>query len=234
MSAQASLAVAIRRTVAYKNAKVLMTPSRLGLKLVPAPARGRYDRRRSARERDRDQLERLLAATALEIAARGPARSTVGGVIRRARTGRNSFYRHFAGLTQACAAARQHARQLLESQLRHAEREARTPLERLRALGPAWLGIVTAYPAQARLLLDSPADRVGPNMNRVANLLAVYLAPPLAAARQIGAAATAADPLRLEAVAGAWEAVGRACLERRVDPASGQGLLVDLTVRAVR
>jgi AcrR family transcriptional regulator len=217
-----------------KDTYVFMARSaRLPVKLTPAPPRGRYDRHRSAEERDRDRLERLLIATALELCARGPERSTVSGVVRRARMGRNSFYRHFSALGPAHAAARQQARRMVERSLERAEREARTPLEQLRALGRAWLGIITSHPAHARLLLDSQRD-AGPGSNRVVAVLAAHLGPVLAAARQIGAASTPADSLRLEAIAGAWEAVGRACAERRADAEDAHSLLVDLAVRAVR
>jgi AcrR family transcriptional regulator len=218
-----------------KDAFVLRArTARLSVKLTPAPPRGRYDRHRSAQERDRDRLERLLTATALELCARGPERATVAGVVRRARMGRNSFYRHFPALGPAHAAARQQARRLVERTLERAEHEACTPLEQLRALGRAWLGIIADHPAHARLLLDCQRDHTGPSPNRVVAVLAAHLAPVLAAARQIGAASTPADSLRLEAIAGAWEAVGRACAERRADAETAHSLLVDLAVRAVR
>jgi AcrR family transcriptional regulator len=200
------------------------------MKLTPAPPRGQYDRHRTARERDRDRLERLLIATALELGARGPERSTIAGVVRRARMGRNSFYRHFPALAPAHAAVRQQARYLVERSLERAQREARTPLEQLRALGRAWLGAIASHPAHARVLLDHAA----PSPNRVAAVLAAHLGPVLAAAQQVGAVSTAADSLRLEAIAGAWEAIGRAFVERRADTQIAHSLLVDLAVRAVR
>jgi len=168
-------------------------------------------------------------ATALELGARGPERSTVAGVVRRARMGRNSFYRHFSALAPAHAAVRQQARHLIQRSLERAEREARTPLEQLRALGRAWLGTIARHPAHARVLLDHQRDS-----NRVAALLAAHLAPVLAAARQVGAVSMAADSLRMDAIAAAWEAVGRACVERRADAETAHSLLVDLAVRAVR
>jgi AcrR family transcriptional regulator len=199
----------------------------LPVKLTPAPPRGQYDRHRTAHERDRDRLERLLLATALEFGARGLERSTVAGVVRRARMGRNSFYRHFTALAPAHAAVQQQARHLIERSLQRAGREACTPLEQLRALGRAWLGVITSHPAYARVLLDQQRDRV-------AAVLAAHLGPVLAAARQVGAVSTAADSLRLEAIAAAWEAAGRACVERRADADTAHSLLVDLAVRAVR
>jgi AcrR family transcriptional regulator len=206
----------------------------LPLRVVPAPARGRYDRHRTAAERDRDRLERLLMATALELCARGPDCATVTGVVDRARMGRNSFYRHFRGLGPAHAAVCQHARRTLERNLDQATRVACTPLEQLRALARAWLGTVTGHSAHVRLLLDGQRGPSGPGSNRIVTLLATHIAPVLAAARRSSAASITADALRLEAIAGAWEAIGLACLERRADLGTAHALLVDVAIRAVR
>ena len=102
-----------------------------------------------------EQRARLLSATALAI-VRAPIASeqTIGSVVKLAGVSRNTFYEYFDDLPHARVAAEQRAEQRLLVQLRAAEAQTRTPVERWRALGHAWMMWVTTGPAEAFLCLD--------------------------------------------------------------------------------
>lgn len=117
---------------------------------LPAPGRGGYDRSLSRSERDAQHRERLLLAAA-EVLADGPA--TVARIVERARVGRSTFYEFFDSPEHLLDYLEQRALRSLESALELALTEARTPLERVRALARAWLAEVDARPVEARVAL---------------------------------------------------------------------------------
>lgn len=97
-----------------------------------APGRGQYDRLASRRERDREQLERLLHATA--IAFSKSAAPSVRDVVTVAGVSRNTFYQHFSNVEEALLASAAHAGAALDRALSLRLAEERTPVARLRAV----------------------------------------------------------------------------------------------------
>ena len=121
---------------------------------LPAPGRGAYDRSLSRSERDAQHRERLLLAAA-EVVAEGPA--TVARIVERAGVGRSTFYEFFDSPEHALDHLQQRAVRGLESALEAAFDEARTPLERIRAIARAWLMELEARPVEARVALTRRA-----------------------------------------------------------------------------
>src|SRR4051812_26727211 len=110
--------------------------------LIPAPARGRYDRSLSRHERQATQQERVVAAIAA-IAASGRELS-VANVVEHAGIGRNTFYEYFDDVEHALASINARARRELAGHVEAALGQARTPFERIRALARAWAESISA------------------------------------------------------------------------------------------
>lgn len=210
-----------------------MSESRL---LLRAPGRGQYDRRQSREERLGEQRARLMAATALAAAEGGTA--TVARVVKLAGTSRNTFYEYFDDAEHALAAAEERSRARLEHALGHALGEARTPVERLRALARAWVAWGLGEPAEARWCLSKPEGALG----AAGQVLERALTRALAASRAAGVQATEHDSLRVIATAAAGEALLRRVLsaaqssdaERERAANRCEKALVDVAVRLLR
>ena len=120
--------------------------------LLPAPGRGQYDRALTRERRQAEQRERLLVATAAAL-AKGQA--TVQGVIALAGVGRNTFYEYFDDFPHALAAVRARAEARVELECRSHVEQARTTIERFRAIGRGWCGALLVSPTEARVLLGA-------------------------------------------------------------------------------
>jgi AcrR family transcriptional regulator len=178
---------------------------------LPAPGRGAYDRSLSRSERDAQHRERLLLAAA-EVLAHGPA--TVARIVERAGVGRSTFYEFFDSPEHVLEHLEQRALRGLESALETAFNEARTPLERVRAIARTWLTELEARPVEARVALTR---RVGGDLLAPASkLLHQVLERCVQAARQDGMGwFNAADDVSLLAAAAAIEALSRRHLAGR-------------------
>ena len=172
---------------------------------LPAPGRGAYDRSLTRAERDAQHRERLLVAAA-EVLADGPA--TVARIVERAGVGRSTFYEFFDGPEHLFEHLEQRALRGLESALELAFDEARTPLERVRALARAWLTELEARPVEARVALTR---RIGHELlSPASNLLHRVLERCVQAARRDGMGwMNAADDVSLLAATAAVEALSR-------------------------
>ena len=171
---------------------------------LPAPGRGAYDRSLSRSERDAQHRERLLLA-ATEVLADGPA--TVARIVERARVGRSTFYEFFDSPDHVLDHLEQRALRSLESALETAITEARTPLERVRAIARSWLAELEARPVEARIALTR---RIREQLlSPAGSVLHQALERCVQAARQDGVAwTTTADDIGLLAAA-AVEALSR-------------------------
>lgn len=123
---------------------------------LPAPGRGAYDRALTRPERDAEHRERLIQATA-EVFLQG--KTSVARVIEHAGVGRSTFYEFFDSPEHVLAHLEQRALRALQGALEQQLREARTPLERVRALVRAWLTWAEADPLDARVLLARRGPR---------------------------------------------------------------------------
>jgi AcrR family transcriptional regulator len=153
-----------------------------------------------------EQRERLLAATA--SAAAGEASPSVASIVRRAGVGRNMFYEYFDDVPHAVDAARLAVLRRIEQLLGDAEREARTPVERWRALARAFLGFAEDEPNAMVLALVIDA-RTEEALSRGALAFEAALARSLETLRSAGVTSPLPGEDRVRAVAAVGEAFGR-------------------------
>jgi len=172
---------------------------------LPAPGRGAYDRTLSRPERDAQHRERLLLAAA-EVLPHGPV--TVARIVERAGVGRSTFYEFFDSPEHLLEHLEQRTLRALEAALEHALDEARTPLERVRAIARSWCSELEARPVEARVALTR---RLGSELlSPAGKLLHQVLERCVQSARQDGMAwFGAADDVSLLAAAAAVEALSR-------------------------
>ena len=196
---------------------------------LPAPGRGAYDRSLSRSERDAQHRERLLLAAA-EVLADGPA--TVARIVERAGVGRSTFYEFFDSPEHVLEHLEQRALRTLESALDSAFNEARTPLERVRALTRSWLMELEARPIEARVALTR---RIGNKLlSPASKLLHRALERCVQAARQDGMGwFNAADDVSALAAAAAVEVLSRRHLAGQ-PMRDAQRTLSDLIIKLLR
>lgn len=185
--------------------------------LFPAPGRGQYDRRLPRERRLAEQRERLLAATARSLAHE--ASPSVASIVRRAGVGRNSFYEYFDDVRHAIEAAEGAVLRRLEHLIAEAERTARTPVERWRALARAWLSFADEEPG-AMLLVLAIDSRRARAMSTGASVLEAALMRSLETLRSAGVAAPPAGPERVRGVAAVGAAFARTLARGRIPPDS--------------
>jgi AcrR family transcriptional regulator len=130
---------------------------------LPAPGRGAYDRSLTRTERDAQHRDRLFLAAAA-ISEQGDI--TVARIVAHAGVGRSTFYEFFDSPEHLLAQLEQRVARAVESALQSALAEARTPLERVRAIARRFLAALEAQPVEARFAL---AHRLGrPNLSPAA------------------------------------------------------------------
>ena len=175
--------------------------------LPPAPGRGQYDRNLPRERRMAEQRERLLAATAFALASE--ASPSVASIVRRAGVGRNTFYEYFDDVPHAVDAARLAVLRRIEQLLGDAEREARTPVERWRALARAFLAFAEDEPSAMVLALAIDAH-TEESLSHGALVLEAALVRSLETLRSAGVTSPLPGEDRVRAVAAVGEAFGRA------------------------
>lgn len=172
---------------------------------LPAPGRGAYDRSLSRVERDTQHRERLFLAAA-EVGEQGPP--TVARIIERAGVGRSTFYEFFDSPEHLLELLEQRIERAIEAALDTALIEARTPLERVRAIARHFVAQAEAHPVETRFAL---AHRPGkPPLSPAAAPLYRALVRVADAARADAVGwFRATDETTLLAAAGALETVAR-------------------------
>lgn len=143
---------------------------------------------------------------AADVLAQGPA--TVARIVERAGVGRSTFYEFFDSPEHVLEHLEQRALRALEAALDTAFNEARTPLERMRAITRTWLSELEARPVEARVALTR---RIGGDLlSPASKLLHQTLERCVQAARHDGMGwLNAADDVSLLAAAAAVEALSR-------------------------
>jgi AcrR family transcriptional regulator len=171
--------------------------------VLPAPGRGSYDRSLTRAERDAEHRERLLRATA-EVLSDGPL--TVARIVQRAGVGRSTFYEFFDSPEHLLEQLEQRLLRQLEAALAAGIAEARTPLERLRAIARSWVTTLEERGVEARVvmgrpgraLLSPPGELLYQTLQRVVEV----------ARREVGWFKTT-DDVSVLAAAAAGEAISR-------------------------
>jgi len=201
------------------------------LELVPAPKRGRYDRALSRRERQTAQRERVIAAIA-SISATDRELS-VANVVEVAGIGRNTFYEYFDDLEHALLAIRGRALSDFASRVTAAMQQARTPLERIRALARVWTENLLENPSQVKLALRAQAELIEATQ---LSALGQHIASVLNAELEARSALPGlVEPLRVAVVAALFDAVSRAHLNvRAMSSDELQRVLADWSLRLLR
>lgn len=176
-----------------------------------APGRGKYDRTRSADDRHREQLGRLLDAAGHVFAEMGWADATVEAIVTRAGMSRRTFYEHFDDLKDCLLTFHQKATRRAFKAVEMAVQNAESKQgERLRMGVTGFLGGIGAFPHVARVIFRVVRS-AGPEfeaaheqmMGRFAKL--VY--DGVAQAHAIGRTELPPDELRVFALVSAMEAV---------------------------
>lgn len=196
---------------------------------LPAPGRGAYDRSLSRAERHTEHRERLLLA-ASEVFSAGEV--TVARIVERAGVGRSTFYEFFDSPEHLLEHLEQRSLRALELALDAAFDEARTPLERLRAITRSWLAELDARPMEARVALTRRAS--AELLSPASKLLHRSLERCVHAARADGMGwFNAADDVSLLAATAAIEALSRRQLTGR-PIRDAQRVLVELITKLLR
>lgn len=118
---------------------------------LPAPGRGAYDRSLSRVERDRQHRERLFLAAA-EVSALGAP--TVARIVEHAGVGRSTFYEFFDSPEHLLELLEQRVERGMEAALQSAVADARTPLERVRAITRRFVAEAEANRVEALFALS--------------------------------------------------------------------------------
>lgn len=178
---------------------------------LPAPGRGAYDRTLSRAERDAQHRERLLLAAA-EVLAQGPP--TVARIVERAGVGRSTFYEFFDSPEHLLEHLEQRTLRALQAALELAVDEARTPLERLRAIARSWLSELEARPLEASVALTR---RIGSELLSPAGQLLYQMLERCARSARLEGSGwfATADDVSLLAAAAAVEVLTRRHLAGR-------------------
>jgi AcrR family transcriptional regulator len=195
---------------------------------LPAPGRGAYDRSLTRPQRDAEHRERLFKATA-EVLGSGPL--TVARIVERAGVGRSTFYEFFDGPEHLLEQLEQRALRSLETELQIAFAEARTPLERLRAISRRWLALLETQPLHARVALAKHSTTG--HLSSAGELLHQTLKRCVAAAQAEGFWFKSTDEISVLAAAAAAEAIGRRHLAG-TPIRDASRVLADLIVKLLR
>lgn len=169
---------------------------------LPAPGRGSYDRSLSRAERDQEHRERLFRAAA-EVLLEGEL--TTARIVERAGVGRSTFYEFFDSPEHLLAQFEQRVLRQIETELQIAFTEARTPLERVRAIVRRWLAVLEAEPLDAKVVLGRRA--ISRLFSPAGQLLHRALQQCVDAARAEGFWFKSTDDVSVLAAAAAAEAI---------------------------
>lgn len=197
----------------------------------PAPKRGRYDRALTRSERYAAQRERVIAAITALIAS-GHALN-VGNVVQVAGIGRNTFYEYFDDIDHALVSIKARALSDFSRRLDAALQNARTPLERVRALSRAWTEHLVEAPTLAKIALRAESAAIEPTqLSALAQHLVKVLSSDLLAREGLPGIG---EPLRVVVVAALFDAVSRSHFSVRPQaPDELQRLLSELSLRLLR
>jgi AcrR family transcriptional regulator len=203
-----------------------------------APGRGKYDRTRSARERQKEQLDRLLESAGLVFAELGWADASVEAIVNRAGMSRRTFYEHFDDLKDCLLTfyrkANRRAFKAVELAVANADPD---PAAKLRMGVQGFLGGIAMFPHVARVIFRV-VRAAGPEFenahDEMMERFAKLVHDGVAVAHATGRTELPPDELRVFALVSAMEAVAmryvlRGEEDRALDAAP---VLVDMVERA--
>jgi AcrR family transcriptional regulator len=175
-----------------------------------APGRGKYDRTRSADDRHKEQLGRLLDAAGHVFAEAGWADATVEAIVTRAGMSRRTFYEHFDDLRDCLLTFHQKATRRAFKAVELAVNAESKPGERLRMGVTGFLGGIGMFPHVARVIFRVVRS-AGPDFEAAHEQMMLKFAKlvhdGVAAAHAIGRTELPPDELRVFALVSAMEAV---------------------------
>lgn len=131
---------------------------------------------------------------------------TVARIVERAGVGRSTFYEFFDGPEHLLEQLEQRALRSLENELQTAFAEARTPLERLRAIARRWLAALETEPLDSRVALAKHATGL---LSPAGDLFHQTLKRCVDAAQAEGFWFKSTDEISVLAAAAAAEVIGR-------------------------
>ena len=131
-----------------------------------APGRGKYDRKRSPDERQKDQMRRLLEAAGIVFAEMGWADATVEAIVNRAGMSRRTFYEHFDDLKECLLVLHQKVSKVSFRAVENQVQAQTDPPEMLRTGIMAFLGGIAMFPHMARVIFRVVRS-AGPEFERV-------------------------------------------------------------------
>jgi AcrR family transcriptional regulator len=176
-----------------------------------APGRGKYDRSATADSREREQLRRLLDASAHVFAEKGWAGATVEAIVTRAGMSRRTFYEHFDDLRECLLVLHQ---KVTKASFRAVESQVQAvdaPPEMLRNGITALLGGIAMFPHVARVMFRE-VRAAGPEFEKIHEAMMARFAKLVFDGVQKsydrGLAKIPPDELRVFALVSAMEAVG--------------------------
>jgi len=203
-----------------------------------APGRGKYDRARSADERHKEQLARLLDAAGQVFAETGWADATVEAIVTRAGMSRRTFYEHFDDLKDCLLAFHQKATRRAFKAVELAVQTADPkPGQRLRMGVAGFLGGIGMFPHVARVLFRVVRS-AGPEFETVHEQMMARFAKlvydGVADAHALGRTELPPDELRVFALVSAMEAVAMRYVLRGEESKAMEAapILIDMVQRA--
>jgi AcrR family transcriptional regulator len=167
-----------------------------------APARGRYDRRKTPEERLRAQRWRLMQAVARAFVEREPSVSHVAAL---SRVGRASFYEFFDDFEHALGIVRALSIESLDRALDAALTRERAPVAALRSLTQELLESLQRWPEASLVALASDGEEISPLGRSIERALRRWFV----ASQSAGLITLRSDSERLLLATGAAEAFAR-------------------------
>ena len=101
--------------------------------MLAAPGRGQYDRSQSKKDREEEQVVRLLESTMTVMVREGYAGTTVSKICVHAGMSRATFYSHFAGIKPALLALHDRVGNSVYDHIEAQATPVSDPFERLQA-----------------------------------------------------------------------------------------------------
>ena len=195
--------------------------------------RGNWDRAASASDRaivHREAMTRAAARALFEVGRR----ATVSDVVDRAGVGRNTLYAHFRDLDEVLRASEADAL-AMGSRAFVPPTDARTPIERLRAIASQWLALAESEPHFVMLALRGDG-RPGGAPTTLRETIESALERVVTSARAAGIIGQPVLRDRLRAAAGAFVAAADAVIAEptRLDKAALAEELVAFSLRNFR
>lgn len=204
-----------------------------------APGRGKYDRSRTADQRQKEQLARLLEAAGHVFSEMGWADATVEAIVNRAGMSRRTFYEHFDDLKDCLLTFHQKATRrafrAVEAAVTNAD--ASRPGEMLDLGMKGFLGGIAMFPHVARVIFRV-VRAAGPEFEIVHEQMIGHfvklMQDGVARAHKLGRTQLPPDELRTFALVSAMEAVAMRYVMRGEEAKAMEAapLLIDMVQRA--